>query len=101
MRKPWILGIASSHNGAVCLLHGNRIAVAVQEERLLRHKRASHLGAFPSLAIQYCFDAAGIGAGDLQAVALCAADTPQKPEEDIRANPQLDGARGTAEFLAI
>ena len=38
--RPWVLGIGSSHNGAVCLLRGDEIVVAIQEERLLRFKRA-------------------------------------------------------------
>ncbi len=33
--KPWVLGLSASHNGAACLLHGDRIAAAVQEERLV------------------------------------------------------------------
>src|SRR5438067_871142 len=37
-KKPWILGLASSHNGGACVLHGNEIVVAIQEERLLRVK---------------------------------------------------------------
>jgi hypothetical protein len=49
--KPWVLGIASSHNGAVCLLHGDEIVVAIQEERLPRLERAPHPGARKSLAI--------------------------------------------------
>ncbi len=33
--KPWVLGLSASHNGAACLLHGDRIVAAVQEERLV------------------------------------------------------------------
>ena len=31
----WILGISASHNGSVCLLKGNEIVAAIQEERLV------------------------------------------------------------------
>jgi len=48
--KPWVLGIAASHNGAACLLHGDEIVVAVQEERITRVKRPD-LGATPSHAV--------------------------------------------------
>jgi len=47
---PWILGIAASHNGGACLLHGDEIAVAVQEERLLRNKRTRIRGACDPLS---------------------------------------------------
>jgi len=29
---PWVLGISASHNGAVCLLKGDEIVVAIQED---------------------------------------------------------------------
>ena len=69
---PWILGIASSHNGAACLLKGDEIVVAIQEERLLRYKRATLAPWKMSLALKYCFDAAGIKPEDLSAIAVCA-----------------------------
>lgn len=87
--KPWVLGLASSHNGGACLLHGNEIVVAIQEERLLRVKRAQHPGAFPSLAIQYCLDSAHIQPSELDAIVLCASSQARRPEEDVRLNPQV------------
>jgi predicted NodU family carbamoyl transferase len=57
--KPWVLGLRASHNGAACLLQGDRIVAAVQEERLVGKKRARLHGARPSLAVQYCIDRAG------------------------------------------
>lgn len=38
-KAPWILGIGCSHNGAFCLLHGDELVVALQEERVSRVKR--------------------------------------------------------------
>ena len=61
-KKPWILGISASHNGAVCLLKGDEIIVAVQEERVLGAKRARLTLAHPSLAFNYCLQFAGIKA---------------------------------------
>jgi carbamoyltransferase len=66
--KPWVLGISSSHNGAVCLLKGSEIVVAIQEERLTRLKRDRIYGAMPSLAINYCLQYAGITPRDLSMV---------------------------------
>ncbi len=86
---PWILGIGSSHNGAACLLHGPEIVAAVQEERLLRYKRADHPGAFPSLAVAYCLDQAGIRPSQLDAVVLCFVDSARARQDDIYLNPQL------------
>ncbi len=98
---PWILGISSSHNGAACLLHGSEIAVAIQEERLLRQKRAEHPGAAASLSVQYCFDYAGISANDLSSVVLCAAASAKKSCEDVYLNSQLQVHRYGTHVLTI
>lgn len=88
-REPWILGIGSSrHNGAVCLLRGNRVAAAVQEERLTRMKRARHPAGLASLAVQYCLDTAGITANDLSAIGVCRL-SHSPSNEDVRQSPQL------------
>lgn len=99
--SPWVLGIASSHNGGACLLHGSRLVVAIQEERLLRKKRAAHPGAYPSLAVAYCFEAARIKPEELDAVVLCASDSSQKDTEDVYLNPQLRAARNNIKVSII
>lgn len=86
---PWILGIASSHNGAACLLHGPELVVAIQEERLLRQKRAEHPARFPSLSVAYCLGQAGIAAKQLDAVVLCTATSMKNKADDIYLNGQL------------
>src|SRR5438876_11037592 len=86
--RPWVLGIGASHNGAVCLLRGDEIVVAVQEERLVRCKRAEHPASRSSLAIQYCLDYADITAADLSAVGVCTLDD-DGPKDDVSLNPQL------------
>jgi len=68
MSEPWILGYSSSHNGAVCLLKGNEIVAAVQEERLTGLKRARLTKLDESLAFRYCLDVAGIEANDLDII---------------------------------
>ena len=87
--KPWVLGIASSHNGAVCLLRGDEIVVAIQEERLLRRKRAEHPHWKPSLALKYCFDTAGIRPEDLSAIAVNSTGPARTPAEDVSLNQFL------------
>jgi carbamoyltransferase len=69
-REPWVLGINASHNGAVCLLHGDRIVAAIQEERLTRIKRQRIYGASPAFAITYCLKHAGIDAGDIDLIVI-------------------------------
>jgi carbamoyltransferase len=99
--KPWILGISASHNGAACLLHGDDLAVAVQEERLSGVKRARVFGAFPSLAVRYCLDRAGIAAKDLSLVALCTQSHASHFSHDVNANPQLDVVRNAIPTVTI
>jgi carbamoyltransferase len=87
--RPWILGIgASAHNGAVCLLRGDEIVVAIQEERLLRVKRAAQAAGVPSLAIAYCLDHAGIVPSDLSAVGVCSI-RDNVARDDVFLNRQL------------
>src|ERR1700761_8705452 len=86
---PWVLGIGASHNGAACLLHGNRIVVAVQEERLLGVKRAWIRPSKPSCAISYCLETAGIGAQDLDIVSCCLLKRFTHPDNNVYANPVL------------
>ena len=66
--KPWILGYSASHNGSVCLLHGDELVVAVQEERLNGNKRARLRSLDDCLALEYCLSAAGIALTDLDMV---------------------------------
>ena len=99
---PWVLGISSSHNGAACLLHGPELIVAIQEERLLRFKRAEHPARFPSLSVEYCLQQAGITADKLSAVVLCAtAPTRNNMDEDILLNPQLRVAHNRIQSFLI
>jgi predicted NodU family carbamoyl transferase len=64
--SQWIMGLgASVHNGAVCLLKDDEIVVAIQEERLVRTKRAALFGGEYSQAVEYCLDYAKIRPKDL------------------------------------
>jgi carbamoyltransferase len=100
-RQPWILGISASHNGAVCLLHGDEIVVAIQEERLSRQKRHRIYGAEPSLSLLYCLKSAGIQPHELSLVVLCAGERAKSPQQDIRSNPVLKEALSHVPALTI
>ena len=87
--RPWVLGLSASHNGAACLLHGNEIVAAIQEERLAGKKRARLHAAQASLAVQYCLDQGGIQPADLDMVVLCPQKDLRALENNLAANPVL------------
>jgi carbamoyltransferase len=89
MREPWILGISASHNGSACLLHGEQIVVAIQEERLTRVKRARVRGGSAALSIEYCLKMGGISAAELDMIVVAVQGPRAKLEEDIYLNPLL------------
>jgi carbamoyltransferase len=61
-----ILGISAFyHDSAACLVRDGVPVAAAQEERFTRTK---HDAAFPTHAVRYCLEEAGIGAGDLDHV---------------------------------
>ncbi|HWB01184.1 MAG TPA: carbamoyltransferase C-terminal domain-containing protein [Pirellulales bacterium] len=63
-----ILGINAYHgDSAACIVVDGRLVAAVEEERLLRIK---HWAGFPTEAIQYCLDAAGCSAADVDHLAV-------------------------------
>jgi carbamoyltransferase len=54
----WILGISAFyHDSAAALVRDGEVVAAAQEERFTRKKHDSH---FPSNAIRYCLDSAGV-----------------------------------------
>jgi carbamoyltransferase len=64
----YILGISAFyHDSAAALLRDGEIIAAAQEERFTRRK---HDPRFPANAAAFCLREAGIGAGDLTAVAF-------------------------------
>jgi carbamoyltransferase len=64
----YILGISAFyHDSAACLLKDGEIIAAAQEERFTRIKHDHH---FPSKAIQFCLDHAGIQSNDISYVSF-------------------------------
>jgi len=62
-----ILGIGGfSHDSAAALVQDGRLLAAVAEERLTRIK---HQGGTPRRAVQYCLEAAGLTADDIDHIA--------------------------------
>ena len=100
-KEPWILGISASHNGSVCLLKGDEIVVAIQEERLSRFKRHRIRGAGPSKALAYCLDYAGIEPSDLSLVVLCVQGRAADEIHDLRREPLLNIIRHSIPTLII
>lgn len=63
-----VLGLSCFyHDAAAALVRDGHIVAAAQEERFTRVK---HDASFPRNAVAYCLQAAGIGVGDLDAVAF-------------------------------
>ena len=88
--SPWVLGIsASPHNGAMCLLRGDEIVVAIQEERLTRKKRDGIFAAQPCRSLDYCLDYAGIKPRDLSMVVYSVPGRANTRMHDIKLNPTL------------
>ena len=86
----WILGLgAADHNGAACLLRGDEIVIAIQEERLLRRKRAGLYAAQYSRAIERCLEYGEIRPEDLSLVVCCAVRRSNTPEQNVLLNPTL------------
>ncbi|MBI5369086.1 MAG: carbamoyltransferase [Planctomycetes bacterium] len=76
-----ILGVHDGHCAAACLLVDGRLVAAQQEERLNRVKNWSGL---PVRAIAECLRLGGVGAGELDAVALAGRHMPYpKSREEI------------------
>ncbi len=64
----WILGLNAYHaDAAACLVKDGTLVAAVEEERF---RRIKHWGGFPSEAVRYCLDEAGIGLSDVEHVAV-------------------------------
>ena len=88
--RPWVLGVSASHNGSACLLKGDDLVVAIQEERLCKLKRHRIYGAGPSLAPAYCLSYAGIEPDELDIVVLCVQGKSRDRRHNIRLDPFLD-----------
>jgi carbamoyltransferase len=99
--SPWVLGVNASHNGAVCLLRGSEIVVAIQEERLTRIKRQRIYGASPALSIAYCLNHAGIQPRDLDMIVLCVHGPISAGAQNISANPLLQVGANRIPTLTI
>ena len=69
-----VLGISNTHNGSVALIQDGEVKVAIQAERISRHKRQMlPLGKEVELTqecVRYCLDAGGFQYKDINAIAL-------------------------------
>ena len=64
----YILGLNAYHgDSAACLVKDGALVAAAEEERF---RRIKHWAGFPSEAIRYCLDAAGIGLDAVDVVAI-------------------------------
>jgi carbamoyltransferase len=100
--EPWVLGIGGSHhNGSACLLHGERIVAAIQEERLVGIKRYPLAFGADSLAVRYCLNAAGITVRDLDLIVCCPTAWSRQQCSDVLSNPFLAPLRNKVPVLYV
>lgn len=67
-QKPYILGIsAGDHDASAALFEGTRLVAALEEEKVARIRRAR---GFPTNAIQFCLEEAGIRPEQIEVIAL-------------------------------
>ena len=91
----YILGISAYyHDSAACILKDGKIIAAAQEERFTRKK---HDQNFPSNAIKYCLEEAGISSSDLEIVAFY--DKPFLKFERILETYLSYAPKGISSFL--
>jgi carbamoyltransferase len=86
----FILGINAYHAGAAaCLIEDGRLIAAVEEERF---RRIKYCAGFPTFAIKYCLEKAGIAAPDLDHVGISkdpSANLYKKVMYTLRRRPSL------------
>jgi carbamoyltransferase len=100
--RPWVLGISCSHNGSACLLHGDEIVAAVQDERILRYKRRATNARFVKYCVRYCLETGGIRPEDLQLI-VYSITRGNGPEayDDIFLNEYLRAAYSNVRVITI
>ncbi len=90
-----ILGISAFyHDSAACIIVGDEIIAAAQEERFTRKK---HTAAFPKNAISYCLQEAGLKINDLDAIVFY--DKPLLKFERLLETYYAFSPRGLISFL--
>ncbi len=84
LEERWVLGIWDGHDAGAALVRGEKILVAVNEERLTRRKLEV---GFPRLSIGACLNHAGLAPADIGTVAASTTD-PAKTLTRLLPRPQ-------------
>ena len=96
MKSTYVLGLSAYyHDSAACLVADGELVAAAQEERFSREKGDA---SFPSHAVRYCLDEAGIEIGDVDYVGFY--DKPFLKFERILETYLSIAPRGLRSFLA-
>ena len=83
--QPLILGVnCVYHESSACLLRGSQVLALAEEERFNRRKHAKPADVdtadqLPTQAIEHCLRTAGVGAADLDSIAV-SFDLARRPE---------------------
>jgi carbamoyltransferase len=93
----FVLGVSAYyHDSAAALVHDGVIVAAAQEERF---SRIRHDRSFPSRAVEYCLDHAGIDLSDLDVVAYY--EDPALKYARVKSSFRSAGPGGMAAFADI
>jgi carbamoyltransferase len=88
----YILGINAYHGDAsAAIVHDGQLVAAAEEERFNRKK---HCAGFPTLAIRYCLDAAGITAAELDHVGISRDPSAHLHKKILFSMTRLSGLSG-------
>jgi carbamoyltransferase len=91
----YILGLSAFyHDSAACLVRDGDIIAAAQEERFSRKK---HDARFPTAAVQFCLESAGIGVSDLEYVVFY--DKPIQKFERLIDSYAFEAPKGIKSFM--
>ena len=97
----WVMGIAASHNGAVCLLKDGEVEIAIQEERLSGIKRDNLRPAHAAFAIEYALQHARLQPLQLDSIVYCTQTSSHRPENDLSRHPLLGVCNGRVPIIRI
>src|SRR5580692_8825525 len=89
-----ILGLNAFHGDAAAALVRDGVLVAAAEEE--RFRRIKHWAGFPSQAIAYCLEEAGVRLGDVRHIAVNQSNRAQRLRPKLRWCNRQTRARGAA-----
>jgi carbamoyltransferase len=79
----WVLGVNIGHDCGATLVKNGKVYVSIQQERVSRIKHDEGKDTWPSLAMDYCLDYAGIEKDDLERIVWNGIGLPYSFQVDV------------------